>query len=563
MPLEPTEETAVDKPSCIAREPLAKLADSGSAAVLNYNLPQSTTYEVFSRIRLDVPERAFKAEQRKALPGNYWSRFDDARQRFDLTPETISGVLSGKSFVDVEEIMHLGLNATAQELPLSSGIKFKAANLSVSTRSAPFATSYLAHRIAMGDRPVLYRRPSGKQGLVFQPRPKKAEPAIYLVLKMRMASYLGDYGAGQTVSTFSLLPGEKTTIQIRDFRHNETTRSSSESVLDSYSESAMEDLQSTIEESTSTSEETSGTATDSGGSGGKMEGGFNVLGINLGFSHTSESTGGVTLNEAMSEQVNTLDRAVSHHVQTADTQRQIEINTDVSSTEVSETEKTVTRTLENINRSRVLNFVFRQLLQEYFTLTYLDEVSLLYSNGYDNSTRTAPLSAMEGLLRAVLADPEAVQKVREDIYLHLCNIRDHTGTRVSFIERVDERRANCIDPDRAERSVSYVRKRRDLQQSYRDKTVRGIILSTQHRVLRTPALIVDAVLGQGEALDCYNQHLQAAAVDGAHLSNRKTEQALALVDAIPDAAEKARLYNHVFGTCCPATAAAPSAEAGA
>ena len=63
-------------------------------------------------------------------------------------------------------------------------------------------------------------------------------------------------------------------------------------------------------------------------------------------------------------------------------------------------------------------------------------------------------------------------------------------------------------------------------------------------------MIVDALLGQGEALDCYNQQLQEAAVVAAQLANRKIEQAIAVIDAIADPAEKARLYNNVFGTCC-------------
>jgi hypothetical protein len=550
----------VDKPSCIAREPLSRLADSGSAAILNYNLPQSTTYDVVSFLRLDIAERLFKAEQLKPPPGNYWSRLDEARGKLELTPEQINDVLAGRRYLEVPEIMNLGLNLTAEELPLSSGVKFKAANIPVSTRSAPFATTVLAHRIAEGERPFLYRRPSGKQGVAFQPRPKKARPAIYLVLKMRLSSYLGDYGAGQTVSTFSLLPGEKTTIQIRDYRHREATRSSSESVLDSYSESAMEDLQTTIEESSTVSEESSGTATAGGGSGGHMEGGINLFGFNLGFRHESESSGGNTLSEALSEQVNTLERAVSHQVQTADTQRQIEIQTDVSTSEASETEKTVTRTLENINRSRVLNFVFRQLLQEYLTLTWLDDVSLLYSNDYDTSVKTAPLSSMQGLLRSVLVDAKAVEKVIDDIHVHLSNVRDHTGERVGFIERVTEQHVNALDPGRGDKRVSFVRKRRGLEQTWRGKTVAGIILGTQTSVVRTPALIVDAVLGQGEALDCYNQHLQAAAVEGAHLANRKLEQAIGVVEGIAEPAEKAHLYNHVFGTCCPSAQAAGPAE---
>ncbi len=551
----------MDKPSCIPREPLVKLADDGRAAVLNYNLPQSTTYDVVSFVRLDIPERLFKAEQRRAPPGNYWSRFDQARSRLDLTPERIESVLAGKGgWIDVPEIMNLGLNLTAQELPLSSGVRFKAANIPVSTRSTPLATTHLAHRIAEGERPFLYRRPSGKQGVAFQPRPKKPRPAIYLVLKLRMASYLGDYGAGQTVSTFSLLPGEKTTIQVRDYRHREDTRSSSQSVLDSYSESAMEDLQTTIEEARMASEESSGTASAGGTSGGRMEGGFNFLGINLGFGYESQDTGGNTLSEALSEQVETLDRAVSHQVQTADSQRQIEINTDVRTSEISETEQTSTRTLENINRSRVLNFVFRQLLQEYLTLTWLDDVSLLYSNDYDTSLRTASLAGMEGLLRRVLADANAVEKVSQAIHVHLSNIRDHSGARVSFVERVTEKHANGLDPGKGDRHVSFVRKRRELRATWRDRTVDGILLHARSSIVRTPALIVDAVLGASDALDCYHQNLQAAAVEGAHLANRKLEQALGVIEGIADAAEKARLYNHVFGTCCPAAAVTEPAE---
>ncbi|MFO0997500.1 MAG: hypothetical protein U1F33_12535 [Alphaproteobacteria bacterium] len=547
----------MDKSSCIAHEPLSKLEDNGSASVLNYNLPQSTTYAVVSLIKLDIPLKSFKESERQPTPGNYWERFDVEAEKQDVTPGRIQSVLNARSYSGVDEIMSAGLNFTAAEPSLSSGVRMKAANIQVSTKSASFATEYAANKIAEGFRPQLYRRPSGKQGLVFQPRPKGARPAIYLVMKMRMASYLGDYGAGQTLSTFSLLPGEKTVIQIRDYRHDETTQSSSQSVLDSYSETAMEDLQTTIEASTTTGVESSDTDTDSM----SVHAGYGV-GIDLGIVKLGEDIGGEassvnTSTEAVSQQVSTLNNAVDHHVQTADTQRQIQIDTDVTSTAISETETTTTRTLENINRSRVLNFVFRQLLQEYFTLTYLDDVSLMYSNGYDTSRKTGSLSSMGALLKSVLIDAKTVESVRNDIYVHLCNIVDYTGTRVSFIEKAVERQVNCIDPSQPERPVAYVRKRKDLAQSYGDKTVNGIILDVTHRVMRTPAVIVEALLGQGGALDCYNEELQEAAVIGAQLANKKIEQALALIDAIADPSEKARLYNNVFGTCCSTPQTAP------
>ncbi|MGE0816106.1 MAG: hypothetical protein AB7O28_15175 [Vicinamibacterales bacterium] len=548
----------MDKTSCVALEPLSKLDENGTASILNYNLPQSTAYDVVSYIRLDIPEKLFKDAERKAPAQHYWKRFDADKDA--MTPQRISSVLKTEAYTGLDEIMHTGFNFTAQEVATSSGVKFKAANLTVSTQSAGFATEYAAHKIAEGYRPQVVRRASGKQGLVFHRRPARARPAIYMVMRMKMASHLGDYGAGATLSTFSLLPGEKTTIQIRDYRHNEATKTTSESVLDSYSESAMEDLQTTVEMSTAVSAESSETDTDSMAAHAGGEVGVNLGIVKIGGDAGAEASSVNTTTEAVSQQVNTLNNAVDHHVQTADTQRQIEVKTDVTETTVVDNETTTTRELENINRSRVLNFVFRQLLQEYYTITYLDNVTFVYANGYDTTRRTGTLSSLDNLLRAVLVDANAVAQVRNDIYVHLCNIPDHTGTRTSFIEQVTEKHGNCIEPKAGDKPVAYVRKRKGLVQQYKERTVNGIILNVAHRVLRTPSVIVDALPGQGAALDCYNQELQDAAVVSAQLANRKIEQALAIIDGITDPDEKARLYNHVFGSCCPTPQDAPAAE---
>lgn len=550
----------MDKTSCTQGEPLTKLDEDGRASILNYNLPTSTTYEVVSLVRLGIDPKRFKDSERKPPADNYWDRFDDERDKHDLTPQQIAGVLSGQAYSSLTEVMNTGLNFTAEEPATSTGVKFKAANLTVSTSSASFATQYAANKIAEGYRPQLVRRSSGRQEVVFQKRPKHARPSIYLVMRMRIASFLGDYGAGQTLSTYSLLPGEKSVIEIRDFRHNETTRVSSQSVLDSYSETAMDDLQTTIETSVSSGSEVSETDVDTMAASTSAEGGVNMLVWDAGGEVSASASSVNTTSQSLTQQVDTLNNAVSHHVQTADTQRQVEVNTDVTSTEVSETETTTTRTLENINRSRVLNFVFRQLLQEFITITYLDDVTLAYSNGYDTSRRTGTLASLDNFLDAVLDGDDNVAAVRSMIYTELCNLTDHTGSKVSFIEQVTEKHANCIEARRDDKEVSYVRKRRDLKQTYKDKSVDGIILNVTHRVLRTPAVMVDAMLGQGTALDCYNEHLQEAAYEGAQLENRRLAQAIEVIDAIADPTEKARLYNHVFGTCCPTPQATGDGE---
>ena len=48
--------------SCISKEPFTKLEESGSASILNYNLPQQTTYPACGVVMLDITEDAFKNE---------------------------------------------------------------------------------------------------------------------------------------------------------------------------------------------------------------------------------------------------------------------------------------------------------------------------------------------------------------------------------------------------------------------------------------------------------------------------------------------------------------------
>lgn len=531
-------------------EPLSKLDENGEASILNYNLPQSTAYDVVSFIQLDIDPKFFKPEYRQAPKNTYWDQLDAERKNDNLNLQDITNIVAGTAYTPIKELQDVGLNLNARTEATRSGVYFKAANIPVASKSVESSASYIANRIDQGDRPVLYKRPSGKQGLRFAPRPARPTPSIFMTMHMRMASYLGDYGAGQTLSTFSLLPGEKTVIEIRDYQHNEEVSTSAESVLDSYSESSMDDLQTTIEESTEQNESSSETDTDSMSADLSVNGGVNLGIVKLGADASGSASSVNTTTEAVSSQVNTLTSAVDHHVQTADSLRQVEVNTSTTSTAVSETEQTTTRTLENINRSRVLNFTYRQMSQEYYTLTYLNDVSFVFTNGYPNSKKTGTLSSMQNLLSELLVDAKAVEEVSNRIYEHLCNIPDHTGTRVSFIEQVTEKSANCINPKASPTEVRYVRKRQDLVQAYKDKSVKGIILDVTHRILRTPAVIVDALLSGGFALDVYNQRLQEAAYVAAELNNEKTEQAMGIIESITDPAEKAALYKKVFGDCC-------------
>ncbi len=421
-------------------------------------------------------------------------------------------------------------------------------------RIANVAVDEIANKITQGFRPLLFQNLWGSPQVRYIAKPKQAAPRIFLALHYKMCSFLGDYGAGKTLNTFSLLPGEKTTISIRSFLRNETTVSKSENVLDSFSESSANELQNSIESEFGyqTSSDMS-ELIDIVGTFGYQASAKATVGVATVKAKTSVSVGAeysTSLNENISEQINNLTSAVSNHTSQSNSVREVEVNTETTSTAISEQEETITRILENINKSRVLNFVFRQLLQEYFTITYLNDVHIVYTNGYPESQLVSSIANIDGLLQKVIPAPANIAQVKNSIFNYLCNIEDYTGTKVSFIEKVDESVGNCIDPNFPPLANSYVRKRKDLSQTYNGKTVNGIILNVTHRVLRTPAVIVDSLLGQGEALDCYNMKLQNAATIQADLENAKLQQAIDLINALPDAETKAKLYKKIFTDCC-------------
>lgn len=464
------------------------------------------------------------------------------------------------------------VNNTKSNLSLSHNIKQAVKNYYLDE-------NLIAQKISKGYLPVIKERFSGKNEVLYVQKPQQANPQISLVFHMRMSSFLGNYGAGQTIKSIHLLPGEKTTITMRTFSRSEEHKEQSKNVLDSFSESSADDLQNTLEKlrtrtTGKTSEETS-SETDSWNIGGNI--GLEIFGakINAGGETTSGETYGYSVNESLADQVSDLEKAVTHHVATSNSERQITVNTETRSSLITETEETIVREIENINKSRVLNFVFRQLIQEYISITYLEDVSIMFTNGFPESKRVVKISEMDSLLKDVLVNEAAVEEVQNLIYRTLCNIHDYEEEPHSFIERKTESLSNCINQDDPVKQLSYVRKRRGLSQTAEGFTVPGIIMNVKKRTLRTDSVVVDALLGQGEALDCYNQNLQQAAVLQAELDNQtlelnnqskeqqisqesekwsqekdRLEQAMAVIDAITDPIEKAKLYKKIYSDCC-------------
>jgi len=102
-------------------------------------------------------------------------------------------------------------------------------------------------------------------------------------------------------------------------------------------------------------------------------------------------------------------------------------------------------------------------------------------------------------------------------------------------------------------------------------TVNGVILSVTQQTLLTPSIIWDALLGQGNALDCFNQKAQDATATAAYINNLSSMQQLedsiqnttndnaviqqkigvvTALSTISDVTQQAILYKKVFGDCC-------------
>jgi hypothetical protein len=402
----------------------------------------------------------------------------------------------------------------------------------------------IASAVKQGLMPVVVDSFGGRPDIVLVPQPTKPNPSVYLIEEYGVASYLGDYGAGKTVSTFSLLPGETTTISISTYQERTETSSQAESILDSFTQDSADEFESTLQTETGESNEdtTSDDTTSHYDIGLKIDlfgitniGGETDTALDNSTSSTRESYANMTSD------------AMEKHVTNSSSSREVDVNTTSSSTDTTRKERSITRTLENINRSRVLNFAFRQLQQEYITVTYLKNVRVMYTNGYPESVQIVEIPQVPAMLRTVLR-PGQVDAASARILESYCSVYNYLGERITFIERVTEKIGDCpfATPDK---TVTFFRKRRDLADTYENIKVRGVILKVDQHILRTSSLIADAILGQGESLDCYNMELQAAAVDRSNLSNDVTRTALEIIGSFPTPEERARAYVALLREC--------------
>lgn len=548
----------LNKESCLPKEPFMKLG-TGKAPQLNYNLPQSACFSTYGDVPVEVNSKVFKGECIKVPENNYFSRVEKIESN-ELKQKLGEAVQMRNNFSPLlanMKLLHKNLNPSKTNFEaisvsqLGDGVTIADSVNTAKPNLFEKATSLnevqLTKIAKEGLMPVVTEGLGGYgTKITTLKRPPASKPRIYIIEKYKTCSYLGDYGAGRTVQTFSLLPGEKTTLTVKTYKDSSTTKTRSENLLDSMSQSSADEMEKFIEEENSITE----TNTDSITNNVKVDVSVSAklfkivnVGIKAGYSRSRTKTASRTANSRA------LNRALNKHVSQSNSSRNVEVNTSTNES-VKEGEESLTvREIQNINKSRVLNFVFRQLLQEYISITYLSNIRIAYTNGYMETLRVVDLEDLNELLEEIII-PNELENVTREILKSYCKVMNYKDNMLQFIEEVTVNYGKCLGINEKEKFW----RRKQIEDTYSagglEIKIPGVILEVQKNILRTPSLVVDAILGQGEALDCFNTKAQDAVAVGENVKNLELLQKLEILEGITDPDKKVEMYKKVFGTCC-------------
>ena len=632
-------ETEFKPDTCIPKEPLINFNDTGTPPLLDFNLPQSTAFTTYGRINVPIDQTYFKAFTKLAPEYNYWKVIEG------MTPEQINQMMhqnvmsQPKSYMAFVPVQMVGGAHIEGREGTTGGMKLPPAGAAtqpnytrvggfnpngdvlVSVDDQKTVTSTISMYAAQGLRPIMVRRINNlAPATKYIAKPPVPFPRITVIEEYTTSSFLGNYGAGRVVKTLSLMPGERTTISMRTYKDMTSVRESSQNILDSFSDTSAKELdqmlqyeQGNMEASSDTSGGSSGsfsTNTDAQNSTRSFSLGANLSFANVGVSggygqsNSSASSGSSGWNNgasyghtgARSSNVNTINNALTKHVQSSNSTRQININTSTTDTARSGEEDTTVREIMNYNKSRVINFMFRQLLQEYTVITALTNLKFVYSNGYPESFTVVDLNNLDNML-IDLIEPAHIDAVKCSLLQNYCQVLNYEDEMKDFLDRKKITKGACFTewlPDCGTVDEYFWRVKPGLQDTYDPEganiTVKGVILSVRKETLQTSSVIADALLGRGEALDCYNQKAQDSEslaayinnltalqslqdsiqntsvnldyaaqqiemgtkqIDKMDADNRAIDQQLDIMDSLTDPADQVAGYKKIFGNCCP------------
>jgi len=530
--------------------------DAQNAPRLNYSIPESTSHVGTSAIAINIDEEF-------------------------LNKKTLSTIREN-------------LEKKKQKRPKPIPPDLRIDNLTLVNRADTVATvndfAAVAQIYEQYPSSFIYAPKEGMLGFaggfdIIMPKPRPPEkifPKILFFEKIQISTFLGNYGAGRVLKTFSLFPGEKTKISIKTYQktiQKENTKVNvGSSILDSVTEEAAVDFENSVQsESSSKYSESEADILNSQKSYDKKEGsgGAKVLwGLveasgSGGSESSSEKQGEWGTRSAREEFASTVSNALFKHSSRASAKRDVEINTSSesksSTTSEEGSEQVIERELENVNVSRTLNLVFRQMVQEFISVIHLTDVKLALYDESSGPYAQYSVHELDKFLDAYFVeDDDTRNAIRESIIRELFFIFNYRDEPKQFLEQVtldfptDEIVGLEISlPE----NISYLRVNKSLKERLTDREfieVQGVVLKENVITMRTEGVVVDGFLGKGGdpesgLLDSYSSSLQTQTIRELLLRNNLMEaevekMTLARTIVSDGDADKGHIFRNVY--CC-------------
>ncbi len=542
-------------------EPMIRLGEDGaSAPVLKYDVPEPTSYSGRHVVELDFGRDVWTDAARRVPPAppttGGGSRPIVVRPEIVLSPGVIAMARPGGAIARTVDSAATPSPATAAAVtaPESGGVagtglsEVQARVVIPVVRGAE--TRNVAAMLNQGYHLATYRDLGGNiAARVVPDPPAAARPRLLLVEIYRLSSFLGDYGAGRVIKTFTLLPGEKTKISVKTYTKTVTDAKSASSILDSFTQESAEEFEDQLSSEQSDKQNSTENFEYHAEAEASASWGWGSAKVSGGVK------GGTT--SAREEFSKNTKNATQKHSAKASAKRDVQVNTSYEVKSETGEETSVERAIENVNLSRVLNFVFRQMNQQFITVLHLTDVRVAFFNGHKEFAREVALPQLQSLLDEVVK-PADQGFVRDAIVAQVEEIRDHRGVPAGFVETVD-----------LGDGAPYLRVKRDLISRHTDtlsgRTVEffGIPTAVDSQVMRTEGIIVEALLGEASSLDGYAEELQRLEVRKRQAEVQKLEAEAARAALINQLAldagnDGAKVLAELTCPCGPKPAPAPA-----
>lgn len=402
---------------------------------------------------------------------------------------------------------------------------------------------------------------SGNAGADLQAIPT---PRLFAIEYYELSSFLGDYGLGRTVRTYSLFPGEQVAIRLRTWRSSEEKRSSSSTIFDSFDEEVNNRFVGEVKS------ETTDRQTQAKDESWHAEAKVNAT---WGWGSAEVSGGGGGQYQSGRDQfASAVNQATQEHARTASSKRDTTVTSSNENTNKIENEESIEREIKNVNLRRVLNFVFRELNQEYLTKLALVDIKIGFSNGLSGSWREVPLSQLRPMLQEVVK-ATSVNQIAQRVLGLVGTVFDCEDAPHTVLEKVD---FNTTGSDYVSRPAIATR---DANGNFAPPTetmmyrfrrgaigptylaghtfatplsarhakfqVPGIIMKQDAVTLKTDSVVVEALLGQADALDPYAMISQKADAEAKQLANEREDLINKALSGIASGKERLDSYAKV------------------